>query len=54
MPIVIHELAATLRPEPEAVARDVQRRPATAAGAAERALRDLAIAKEREDRLAID
>ena len=54
MPIVINELAATIRPEPETVARDVDRRPATPKGPAALALRDLDLAKEREARLAID
>ena len=54
MPIVINELAATIRPEPVTVARDVNRRPVTAEGAALLAVRDIDIAREREDRLAID
>lgn len=54
MPIVINELAATIRPEPVTVARDVNRRPMTAEGVAMAAVRDIDIAKEREDRLALD
>ncbi|MEM7422737.1 MAG: hypothetical protein AAF334_03385 [Pseudomonadota bacterium] len=54
MPVVINELTATIRPEPDSVARDVSDRPASAQGAAEHVLRALAIRKEREDRLAID
>lgn len=54
MPIVINELVAIIRPEPQAVARDVDRRPVTAEGMAEQALKDLDIAKEREARLVVD
>ena len=54
MPVIINEMVATIRPEPKAVARDVVRRPVTAEGAADQALKDLDLAREREKRLAID
>jgi len=54
MPVIINELAATIRPEPQTVARDVTTRPATAEAAVERVHRDMSISKEREARLAVD
>ena len=54
MPIIINEMVATIRPEPKTVARDVDRRPVTSEGAAEQALKDLDLARERETRLAVD
>ena len=55
MPIVIHELAATIQPRPETVVTDRAPRPAGGSEAmSEKALAALRQAEEREARLAID
>lgn len=53
MPIIINELVATIRPEPEAVAREVIREPMVAPET-RAAVRAAAVKKEREARLVID